>query len=427
MAEGFVSGRERIAEKKNGEWVVKSVGMVAVCALSVSAAVASAAEVSVGETRGDVNAAVVRVLENDGFVLTNGSHDARQMTVLDDVTNVRTFPQQCGTQVKIIFDTDMVEDYDDVGALAALHALADEGRCEILATVTCTRGNQSVATVEVVNAFYGRKDIPVGCAKEIGIVGTTKGCADMSGHKKYARIAKEYAHYVRHANSDNAPDANMVYRKVLSIAPDKGVTVCSVGFLTNLRRLLETRPDSISPLSGIELVAKKVKALYVMAGNYPRGREYNVEWDIPSAQLVFGRWPTPIFISDFNLGRSIYSGRKVSETEYGYPNPVKDIYARSLPSRAATHESHCWDKEEGGHSSWDPVTVLASVFGSAPYFIVRHGYFTIDQSGANTWHDDPSKTGGVLECAASCGHSQQSIGALLDELIARQPKSAWGN
>ncbi|MBQ0031603.1 MAG: nucleoside hydrolase [bacterium] len=328
---------------------------------------------------------------------------------------------------RVIFDTDMVEDYDDVGALAALHALADENRCEILATVSCTRGNQSVATVEVINAFYGRKDIPVGCAKEMGVEGTTKGRADMSGHQKYVRIAKDYSRYVRHANSDDAPDANVIYRKVLSAAPDKGVTVCSVGFLTNLRRLLETKPDSISPLSGGELVTKKVKALYAMAGKYPQGREYNVEWDVPSARVVFDRWPTPIFISDFNLGRSIYSGRKVSETAYGYPNPVKDVYARSLPSRAATHESRCWDKEEGGHSSWDPVTVLASVLGSTPYFTVRHGYFTIDESGANTWHDDPAKAGGVLECATSCGHSRQSMGTLLDDLIARQPKSAWAN
>lgn len=103
------------------------------------------------------------------------------------------------------------------------------------------------------------------------------------------------------------------------------------------------------------------------------------------------------------------------------------IYARSLPSRAATHESRCWDREEGGHSSWDPVTVLASVLGSTPYFTVRHGYFTIDESGVNTWHDDPEKAGGVLECATSCGHSRQSIGALLDDLIARRPKSVWGD
>lgn len=35
--------------------------------------------------------------------------------------------------VKIIFDTDLGPDYDDVGALAFLHAMADSGKAEILA------------------------------------------------------------------------------------------------------------------------------------------------------------------------------------------------------------------------------------------------------------------------------------------------------
>ena len=331
------------------------------------------------------------------------------------------------TPVKIVFDTDMVEDYDDVGALAALHALADEGRCEILATVTCTRGNSSVAAVEVINAFYGRADIPVGCAKGVGVEGTTKGRANMDAHRKYMRLAQDYAKFVRHANSDDAPDANAVYRKVLSAAPDGSVTICSVGFLTNLRRLLETQADEISPLAGVELVSRKVKALYAMAGAYPQGCEYNVQWDAPSARIVFSRWPTPIFISDFHLGRSIYSGRKVSESDYRYPNPVKDIFRRMLPSRAATHNPGCWDREEGGHSSWDPVTVLAAVLGPTPCFTVTHGRFTIEESGRNTWHADAAAAGGVLGCASSGGHSGHEIGRMLDDLIARQPKSAWGN
>jgi hypothetical protein len=37
--------------------------------------------------------------------------------------------------VRIFFDTDMHTDCDDAGALAVLHALADRGECEILATV----------------------------------------------------------------------------------------------------------------------------------------------------------------------------------------------------------------------------------------------------------------------------------------------------
>ena len=38
--------------------------------------------------------------------------------------------------VSVIFDTDMGPDYDDVGALALLHALADSGEVRILATVS---------------------------------------------------------------------------------------------------------------------------------------------------------------------------------------------------------------------------------------------------------------------------------------------------
>ena len=41
-----------------------------------------------------------------------------------------------GTQpVRLILDTDMSGDCDDAGALALLHALADRGECELLATI----------------------------------------------------------------------------------------------------------------------------------------------------------------------------------------------------------------------------------------------------------------------------------------------------
>ena len=60
--------------------------------------------------------------------------------------------------VKVIFETDMICDFDDVGALACLHALADAGECEILATVSSTRGNASVGAIQVINAYYGRAD-----------------------------------------------------------------------------------------------------------------------------------------------------------------------------------------------------------------------------------------------------------------------------
>ena len=38
--------------------------------------------------------------------------------------------------VNLIFDTDMAPDYDDVGALAILHCLADSGEVRILGTAS---------------------------------------------------------------------------------------------------------------------------------------------------------------------------------------------------------------------------------------------------------------------------------------------------
>ena len=235
---------------------------------------------------------------------------------------------------RILFDTDMVEDYDDVGALACLHALADEGKCEILAMASCTRDNQSVAAIEIVNAYYGRPGIPVGCAKELGVVGVPGGNPQRPGHRKFTRLAEAYPHWVKHLNSNDAPDANDVYRRALAAAPDRSVVFCSVGFLTNVRRLLETKGDRHSPLDGRELVKRKVRVWYVMACRLPKGQEYNAMHDGPSAQIAFARWPTPIVVSDWALGRHIYSGRTVAERAYPYPNPVHDLFAEALPSRA---------------------------------------------------------------------------------------------
>ena len=318
----------------------------------------------------------------------------------------------------IIFDTDMVIDFDDVGAMATLHALADRGECNILAMATCSRDNQSVAAVEILNAFYGRADIPVGCTKEIGVVGDPEH-ADRSGHAKYTQLAKEYPEWVKHPNSNDAPDANEVYRKALAAAPDRSVVVCSVGFTTNLRRLLETKGDKYSKLDGRALVAKKVQRWVAMACKGPKGREFNSGTDAESSKIAFENWPTPIVFSDFDYGRSVYSGRGVAERTYAYRNPVKDIFSRCLPSREQVRSGKCWMKEEGGHCSWDEVTVLASVRQPQRYFELERGtYRMVGDKGEDEWIPDPNSR----DCRLADKYPKSVIGTLLDDLIASEPK-----
>ena len=62
--------------------------------------------------------------------------------------------------VKIIFDSDMALDPEDMNALCLLHAFADEGEAEIIATVACgyETNRASGATIDAINTFYHRPE-----------------------------------------------------------------------------------------------------------------------------------------------------------------------------------------------------------------------------------------------------------------------------
>jgi len=308
--------------------------------------------------------------------------------------------------VKVIFDTDMLTDYDDAGALACLHALADSGECEILATLSCTRKNASVATCEAINAFYGRPNIPVGCTKVIGYVGEGYSGADGNGHAKFRHVRDRYAKWVRYPDSDAAPDALEVYRKVLAAQPDRSVVICSVGFLTNLRRLVEAdRP----------LVEKKVRLWVAMACKYPKGKEYNSSTDPESSAIALAKWPTPIVFSDFDYGRWVFAGRRLAETVTA-TGPVKDVFAMTLPPRASCNDG-TYDRPEG-HPSWDETAVLYAVRGAVDVFGTERGtYRMIGADGENEWIAD--EKGPHLRLIEKM--PKKAVGALIDDLMCRPP------
>src|ERR1700733_10482415 len=68
--------------------------------------------------------------------------------------------------VRIIFDTDMGNDVDDVIALAVLHSFETRGEAKILA-VTITKDNRFAAPfVALFDGFYKRPGIPIGVVKD---------------------------------------------------------------------------------------------------------------------------------------------------------------------------------------------------------------------------------------------------------------------
>ena len=274
-------------------------------------------------------------------------------------------------RVHIIFDTDMAPDYDDVGALALLHSYADEGAVEILGTIASNQWPTAAPTIEVINTYFGRPDIPVAAVKG-------DGPSQNTWHKEpkwTEELPKRYPHTLK--SSADAPDALATYRQLLSQQPDQSVTIVTVGFFSNLKNLLASGPDPYSPLSGKELVAQKVKLLVSMAGGVPEGREFNVYIDAKASQYIFTEWPTPIILSGFEIGDKVRTGRRLVESGV-QGSPIVDAYTMCLAQ-----------DNPAGRQSWDQTVTLVAAQGAEPFFTLVRGTMHVADDGSNTWTDDP--------------------------------------
>jgi inosine-uridine nucleoside N-ribohydrolase len=279
-----------------------------------------------------------------------------------------TTNKQSEGPVKIIFDTDLGPDYDDVGALAFLHAMADSGKAEILATVASNKHELVVPSIEVINTYFGRPGLPLGAPKTEG--------ANMGSSQHWAdSIVAKYPHKLN--STSGAEDAVTVYRRILAAQPDASVTIVTVGFLTNLSNLLNSKADNISDLTGIELVKKKVKLLVSMAGGFPSGREFNIHIDAASSKNVFENWPGKIIFTGFEIGSKIFTGLRLINSEVKN-SPVKDVFRISIPMSP---------EDRNGRMSWDETAVLIGVYGKEKFFDTVQGRIIINSDGSNTWED----------------------------------------
>lgn len=302
--------------------------------------------------------------------------------------------------VSIIFDTDIAPDYDDIGALAMLHAFADRGEAEILATISCNVFKTTVPTLSVINTYFNRPGIPIGITKAAKPYHPCE--------RLYAEhIIANYPHTVK--SNDEATDAVKLYRKMLSSQPDKSVTIVTVGFFTNLANLLDSSPDEYSSFSGQQLVAKKVKQLVAMAGGLDslgnNGYEFNVMADIPASQKVFNNWPTPITLTGLEIGIKIFTGIPLINNDKIQNSPVKDAYRISLMH----------DKSKEGRYSWDQTAVLIAVKGIKPYFNYRSLNFAIQDDGKNV------VLPGNKISYISFNQAPEQVGKVIEELMMHQP------
>ncbi|TSA34250.1 MAG: nucleoside hydrolase [Verrucomicrobiaceae bacterium] len=262
--------------------------------------------------------------------------------------------------VSVVLDTDMGNDIDDALALVMLHSLQDAGECEILGVALSKDSPWAAVYTGLLNRFCGRPQIPLGAVRD----GPTKD---------EGKFIRQIAETLGAGHSTKEPeDAVVLLRRLLASCEDQSVVVITIGFLTNLSRLMDSPPDDISPMDGMELFSRKVQHVCSMAGCFRPGKtiggdsgnpEYNIRTDISAARNFFHRFPGTVTFSGFEVGASIlFPGDFIEKALEENPcDPVASAYASFLPMP--------YDRP-----SWDQSVVLHAVRPD-------HAYFDVSEPG----------------------------------------------
>ena len=281
----------------------------------------------------------------------------------------------------VIYDTDIGSSADDLFAMEMLYHYEDEGRCRLLGVMVDREGERNAAFADVMNTYFGHGDVPIGLVRD-GIkepkvwidyahVADTK---DGEGQPMFRRTVADYS---------SLPDGWQLYRRLLAAQPDHSVSIVSVGFVTCLAQLLTSGADEYSSLTGVELVRRKVKCIYLQGGMFGEAEEpdFNFAQGITFAKTFFQNWPQEVdmVFSPMETGQDVeYTPEQViADVSWTDVHPIKQVYM----------QCNC----NTGQRMWDVMPVVQAVEGDALFALSQHGTVRITDQAETIF--TPSATG----------------------------------
>ena len=281
----------------------------------------------------------------------------------------------------VILDTDIGSSTDDLFAMEMLYRYEDQGRCRLLGVVVDRMGEDCAACADVMGNYFGHGDVPIGLVRN-GIENPAVWIdykalpthIDQDGNLMFQRSVADYA---------ALPDGWQLYRQLLAAQPDHSVSIVSIGFVTCLAQLLQSGPDSFSPLNGVELVRRKVKCIYVMGGVFGESVEpdFNFSQGITFAQTFFDLWPQEVdmVFSPMEVGQEIeYTPDQViADIDWTDIHPIKQVYM----------QCNC----NTGQMMWDPMVAIQAVEGDTVFRLSERGTVSITPQAETLF--TPSATG----------------------------------
>lgn len=314
--------------------------------------------------------------------------------------------------IKIIFDTDIGGDCDDAGALALIHRLCDKGEAELLAVTHCGNSPYYAGCIDAINRFY-RREVPVGINFSASLAEDPRGVyAAMLCEKCSNRYPSE-----SYGTEDGPADTLALLRKTLAAAEDNSITLIATGTLDSLARLVLSGADENSPLTGKELIAKKLNRTVVMGGRffeswpmtlYESGNpshhvmtwEYNILGSgYDNATAVFENWNSELVLSSYEIGSYIVS-------MVGYAKRAQEGDPVAL-----AYQIHNGDI---GRCSWDHTAVLEAIRPNVYWNLHEFGKISIDQDMITHWNKSPDGKHTYLLPKKDYEEIRQELDRLLD-------------
>lgn len=314
--------------------------------------------------------------------------------------------------IQIIFDTDIGYDCDDAGALALIHRLCDKGEAELLAVTHCANSQYFAGCIDSINHFYNR-EVPVG-------INYAEKPSEQPKGVYAAALCENFPNQYppeNHGTSNGAQDTLSLLRKTLANADDHSVTLVVTGKLFSMARLVMSGADEISPLSGKQLIERKICRTVLMGGRffeswpmivYESGNpahhvmtwEYNIRGSgYSAAKTVFDEWSGELILASYEIGTYIVT-MKGYATRAKLGDPV-----------ALAYQLHNGDT---GRCSWDHTAVLEAIRPGVYWNLHEFGKISLDEESVTHWEKSNTSKHSYLLPKKDYEQIRQVIDDLLD-------------
>lgn len=292
------------------------------------------------------------------IIIPVGSVACNKTGETEDVMNSR---------VKVIIDADLDSDIDDVGALMMMLNLHKAEVIDLIGVIITSDDPYAPLCASAINSFNGMSEIPIGFLKNQN---------KLTNHSRYTKqISEEFDPKLN--SWQDAEDAISLYRRLLTNNPDESVVIVTIGHLSSLEKLLQSKSDPISTLNGQELVDRKVSKWICMGGQFPHGKEANFYRPDPQSTVYcVNNWKKEVVFFGWEVGSEVITGSTW----------LKNILNQKHP----LYRGYELYNNFSGRPSWDQLAVLFLTEQSKEFFSYTNGYCVVNPDGSNTWQNNIS-------------------------------------